>query len=677
MGTFTIMADGRWQMNGEAHCRIESVREESRRAEGKVVTLTSSARNHLFSAELSQSKSMRSNAERIIRNIRDPDVAAKFDFKAAAIVNCPFRLLKSMDLHLPQVEESSDGSFIALSYCWHSKDWPQQIDDTLAVNLNMPISAPLFGALLEERISCDEGIWIDQLCINQDDTNEKKFAIGSMDIVYRKARLVVVALEDVWVDDSEETALYTWSQRNERKEILDIGADPELVHQVRKLMWKIFSARWFTPAWCCHELRVSSRHLFLISVKNDHTMGSKVLRITSVFLHDMGLMDSGLDSIQPSTNFPEPKKLYSRRRSQFSRYVGPQFMNFDNQSIEDELSIPNYMRVFAEVFEHDSQVVADKLAIVLNILGCGLYFRGSGMTEYECCHDLYHLALAAGDPIALTISGKALSNAALWMQWPRANEIVEPSWLKGRNLRLQKVPMFNDQEIVLDLVFLGSSSDLHYAATAHSSRAERLIRICIDLLPDEGAWLLDDIEAGPPSKALLNRPYIDILACALESGVDWIVKSFRLKDSTGMDEASVEALDAFCGEKFHEEVDKSRYREGCFVMLALLDGLMGLWLSKGSTSHWVPAWIQTGPKPSDRSMIFAPTDSEFRISIPVLLLQPEYIFLKRVWLVTQGFQNDKSEDNWTVRSKITSFGTADFTGLNQSEVVGWKQHIRG
>ena len=265
----------------------------------------------------------------------------------------------------------------------------------------------------------------------------------------------------------------------------------------------------------------------------------------------------------------------------------------------------------------------------------------------------------------------------LWMQWPRANDLVEPSWLKGRNLRLQKVPVFNDSEMVLDLLFLGSSSDLHYAAINHKSRAERLIRICIEELPDEGAWVLDDIEASPPNKALLNRLYIDIFACALECGVDWIIKSFRLKDSTGIDDTSEEALDAFCGEEFYDLLDKSRYRRGCFVMLSLLDGLMGLWLSKGSTSHWVPAWIQTGPKPSDRSMIFAPTDSEFRICIPVLLLQPEYTFLKRVWLVTQGFQNDKSEDNWTVRSKITSFGTADFTGLNQSEVVSWKQHIRG
>ena len=114
-----------------------------------------------------------------------------------------------MDLHLPRAENPGDGSFIALSYCWHSQDWPRHIDDTLTVSSNMPISAPLFEELLGERISCDEGIWIDQLCIDQDDTNENRITFGSMDVVYRKARLVVIALEDVWVDESEETALYT------------------------------------------------------------------------------------------------------------------------------------------------------------------------------------------------------------------------------------------------------------------------------------------------------------------------------------------------------------------------------------------------------------------------------------------------------------------------------------
>ena len=94
MGTYTMKTYARWQMNGEPHCRIETVREVSTRAEGKVVTLTSSARNHLFSAELSTSTALRSNAERIIRNIRDLGVAAKFDFEAAAILDCPFRLLK-------------------------------------------------------------------------------------------------------------------------------------------------------------------------------------------------------------------------------------------------------------------------------------------------------------------------------------------------------------------------------------------------------------------------------------------------------------------------------------------------------------------------------------------------------------------------------------------------------
>ena len=56
-------------------------------------------------------------------------------------------------------------------------------------------------------------------------------------------------------------------------------------------MWKIFSARWLTRAWCCHELRVNKQQLFLISFKSGLMFGHKVPRTTPAFLHDMGLDD--------------------------------------------------------------------------------------------------------------------------------------------------------------------------------------------------------------------------------------------------------------------------------------------------------------------------------------------------------------------------------------------------
>lgn len=70
-------------MNGEAgaHCRIEMARKKSTGSEEKVGTLTSSARNLLFSAELSHCTMICSKAERIFHNIRDPGVAAKYGLK--------------------------------------------------------------------------------------------------------------------------------------------------------------------------------------------------------------------------------------------------------------------------------------------------------------------------------------------------------------------------------------------------------------------------------------------------------------------------------------------------------------------------------------------------------------------------------------------------------------------
>lgn len=35
-----------------------------------------------------------------------------------------------------------------------------------------------------------------------------------MDIVYQNARLVVITLEDILVDEDEELALYAWMEKN-------------------------------------------------------------------------------------------------------------------------------------------------------------------------------------------------------------------------------------------------------------------------------------------------------------------------------------------------------------------------------------------------------------------------------------------------------------------------------
>jgi hypothetical protein len=39
--------------------------------------------------------------------------------------------------------------------------------------------------ILKLRESDDEGIWVDQLCIDQENKDEKSIAIGVMDVIYK------------------------------------------------------------------------------------------------------------------------------------------------------------------------------------------------------------------------------------------------------------------------------------------------------------------------------------------------------------------------------------------------------------------------------------------------------------------------------------------------------------
>lgn len=123
-------------------------------------------------------------------------------------------------------------------------------------------------------------------------------------------------------------------------------------------MWKIFSARWFTRAWYGHELRVSSRQLFLICVGNGGKPGPKVLKITSAFLNDMSFIEAYLESTRPSNNFTHLKSLYNSRRAQFNRYMLSKLRrlpHWTDEDPEDSARIPSYMRVFAEVFQYGSR----------------------------------------------------------------------------------------------------------------------------------------------------------------------------------------------------------------------------------------------------------------------------------------------------------------------------------
>ena len=131
----------------------------------------------------------------------DPRTAGGFRIEDGVIQDVPFRLVSSSQA------ASNIDSFIALSYCWHSDDW-STANDLEKPEERRPIAPSMVQGLLSQRESENKGIWIDQRCIDQDNSDEKNLAVASMDYVYKSTRGVIVVLEDVKFNTEQVSLLH-------------------------------------------------------------------------------------------------------------------------------------------------------------------------------------------------------------------------------------------------------------------------------------------------------------------------------------------------------------------------------------------------------------------------------------------------------------------------------------
>lgn len=201
-------------------------------------------------------------------------------------------------------EDDGQVNFIAVSYCWGSDLKPCTlnlvsaiqnredgflIDDESVVS-GLPITASLDAILRSIR---KEGLWlrrlwIDQLCINQDDKDEKTHQVRQMSMIYQLASETLIwlgkgnestelafqtarklaAMKD-WKDDEIPSRFDSLTEPLERLSIW-----PEAPQQLEKSSrprqpdhpWKTFVTHilqqdWFTRTWVIQELCVSQSPL--------------------------------------------------------------------------------------------------------------------------------------------------------------------------------------------------------------------------------------------------------------------------------------------------------------------------------------------------------------------------------------------------------------------------------
>lgn len=329
-----------------------------------------------FPEAIDEAKSLLSEIERLC-----PDEAQQFGLKKDIIGSVPFKLL-----HEPASQSGNDAtgvgmhfeSYITLSYCWRCADWTPT-EDLGDVAPGWPISRRMLRSLLQQRRALNEGIWVDERCINQDDASEKSHAISAMDLIYKRARLVVVAIEDVSFSEAEALVIQRFVADAEADADGDDGSPlgDEVLFQI---LVKLASARWFQRAWCSHEFQVSNDLVFLLATEND------ILELPILVLQNLATIAfknarpaEARNELMRATSFICQLIWRSTERSRGGRSYG---------TIKTDFSTIDRLKCNVET---------DKISISLNIAGLQVYYKGRRQTKDQCRWLLAIITLCTGD----------------------------------------------------------------------------------------------------------------------------------------------------------------------------------------------------------------------------------------------------------------------------------------
>ncbi|KLO88643.1 uncharacterized protein LW93_4453 [Fusarium fujikuroi] len=145
-------------------------------------------------------------------------------------------------------DSESTYPYEALSYVWGSAEKPLSI---VVNDLNFLVGTNLNAALVHLRHgSLERIIWIDAICINQEDTLEKGQQVQSMAEIYAKASCVVVWLgsasttSDQTLDNIREAALRNSTEGKDQKAINSNPASGQVFIKSIQVLQEVAAARY-------------------------------------------------------------------------------------------------------------------------------------------------------------------------------------------------------------------------------------------------------------------------------------------------------------------------------------------------------------------------------------------------------------------------------------------------
>lgn len=443
-------------------------------------------------------------------------------------------------------------SYLAISYCWRDeerKSWSPIVEDAFAP---WGICEPMVKALLGLRENAHEGVWIDNVCIKQKDEAEKVKAIGSMDIVYRAARRLVIILEDVKLSKDEQAVALKYKAILQRLELPDTGSKlydlfkeqfhpSETEYQIIKdFLQKILSARWFGRAWCNHEVKILAARRengpVMLLFASDMSILLLERRFLSIFVHYLAFKDHQKQRIWPMSReydlFP-PLGSSMTLKDIINRFL--------LMMAATEPSTSSVLTRLLEIFGSNCKEIRDRVSIAMNLNRMCLFFKGEVQTVDDCYWIFTALTISAGDMSPLRLQGPKLRLHApqglfsSWAQRPRMDET------KLNSMDESSITAIEPAFIELDILLLNSVPKLPLKTSLEFAE------LIMSLFPPESEKTRtnpDVLEGFGASNETLAAKWItqwlqDFLAGSLDCGLDWIRNFTKVLEAQLLEECWV------------------------------------------------------------------------------------------------------------------------------------------
>ena len=654
-----------------------------------IISVPNELKQILFTDSMKELMSEQAEGRRMLSTLKKihSSTAAELTFKSYNTLQIPFKLLSERTWDAQDSARSAE-SFIAISYCWRSGAWApaKGCERFNGKDRLWPISEQMLRRIVQLRHR-NEGIWIDALCIDQDNDAEQREAIAAMDLIYRSARMVIILLEDVWLSQQEEKII-EW--------VLEDGCDdasweepdpedfPDFIPLLLAVYTKLFSARYFKRAWCSHEFQMSQDSLFLIPCYSGLIHWEPK--------HFDNLYNAGLNLATQAD---------IEQLAQAQEAYAP-FLSIDSAGDRrHELSkscVKPYLSMFNDVLDLSATNRSDQISIALNVSRLPVIYLGRQKSLDECRWFLAMVALSAGDLSILSGDDDFIRLGqppkTSWMQW-KVGSTESLGYGAPNMLGQVGICDVKHESITLDLLQIRAEGNRFYPVPESCALSERMTRCFIadeeqsymrsrtkdSVLPEEYQRLIDFANA--------------LLACSLTLGLAWMIYQGIQIDLLYGEQLHDKYNSPFTRlhhPRVHEAVTKILGWEGFtdssipqlywylyFIadfnpfpldayslharpLETALNGrrpLLALWKygpdlefsDELSQVHGSPPALKTSRAAITRSSLS--DDNDVVYAIPVALNLPSCACLQRLWVLKRA--EDGSNPAWVIRDKLIFF----------------------